>query len=131
MFCKYCGEEITEGAKYCSSCGQPVDNNIDIDFTKKEEGPVVDTGPYKVFAIIGYVYGFASLAFCWCPYMFFAMIPGIVLACLGTNSKDETKRNQAATGRTLTIIATAINVILTIAFTVFWIAFAFDMARQN
>ena len=78
--CPRCGEEVTEGAKYCSSCGHPIDNNIDIDFTKKEEEPVVDTGPYKVFAIIGYVYGFASLAFCWCPYMFFAMIPGIISA---------------------------------------------------
>ncbi len=118
MYCKYCGAEIKKEANFCEYCGRETDKSL-----KEKEEVDADTGPYKAFAVIGYAYGFASLAFCWCPGMVLAMIPGIVLSCLGLNSKNEEKRKKAATGRKLNIIATAINAFVTIAFIIVWFAF--------
>ena len=121
MYCKYCGEEIHEGAKFCQNCGHELEDihDVTLDFTKKEEGPVADTGPYKVFAIVGYVSGFISLALCWVPFMFVYSIIGLVLACLGTSSLNPERKNQARIGRNLSIIGISISIIVTLILIIF------------
>ena len=123
MYCKKCGMEVSESDKFCPTCGNDltVKEVISDDpfekIEKKETKEVAasdDKVVYKVFAIISYVTGIVSLCLVWVPFMFYASIPGIVLGKLGENSKS--KNSQAKKGFVMSIVATVINVILTIVF---------------
>ena len=114
MYCNKCGMEVSENDKICPICGADLTkkNNDDIysSYDKKEVGSEAQV--YKVFAIIGYVSGIVSLCLAWIPFMFNLSIPGIVFSNIGAKSKS--KKEFANKGFVLSIIATAINVIVTI-----------------
>ena len=37
MFCKYCGTKLPKGAKFCASCGKPIDEDTEKKATKKKD----------------------------------------------------------------------------------------------
>ena len=123
MYCKKCGMEVSETDKFCPTCGNDLTAKEVIEddpfekIEKKEEASVAtsdDKMVYKVFAIISYVVGIVSLCLVWVPFMFYGSIPGIVLGKIGENSKS--KGDQSKKGFIMSIIATSINVVLTIVF---------------
>ncbi len=74
---------------------------------------VEESGPWKVFAIIGFVVGIVSLVFFWCPFECFYIAPfGIVFSALG--KKSPSRLGKAKTGLILSIIAAIVNFIFTI-----------------
>ena len=128
MKCKNCGYEF-KGQNYCPICGE-----MDLIDDEKEEKDVFDSVVnkntnekvvYKVFSSIGYVLGIVSLVLCWCPFMFFSSVPGIVFSKLGVNNPT-IKLSYAKKGLTMSIIATVLSVVFTILFFVLVIVFAHD-----
>ncbi len=119
MKCKNCGYEF-KGQNYCPICGEMdliYDNEIK---EVKEESNTNNNqsvgNQYKVFAIIGYVVGILSLAFCWAPFMFFNGIVGIIFSKVG--DKPTNKQEYAKKGFKLSLIGTIINIIVTVVFIV-------------
>ena len=111
MYCKYCGKELPEDAKFCPSCGKSID--------AKNESVVYETTPaytlpkepkvWITFAKIGKVLGVISIAICWIPMLTLSTvgIPGIVFSALGKKSK--LYNNEAHTGFTLSLLGTIIS----------------------
>ena len=125
MYCKKCGMEVSKDDKFCPTCGNDLTKEeketdpFEKYDTKEEAKTEVVTNDsnkvvYKVFAIIGYVVGIVSLCLVWVPFIFYGSIPGIVLAKLG--ERNEAKNREAKKGFVMCIVATAINVVLTIVF---------------
>ena len=124
MFCRKCGKELNENAIYCDQCGAKVveEEVIDVEVidVTNQQPTVVDAckepkGPWRAFAIIGYVLGIVDLVLLLVP--FFSCIVsvfGIVLSALGKKSIN--KRRFARTGLTCNIIACAVNYVWTIIF---------------
>jgi uncharacterized membrane protein len=82
---------------------------------EKNNYQVSDTGPWKVFAIVGFVMGILSLVFCWIPFSnFYLGAPGLVLSILG--KKSATKIEYAMKGFTLNLVGIIINVLVVIAY---------------
>lgn len=75
----------------------------------RNDNDMTDSGPWKVFAIIGYVMGIVSLVLCFIPFFFFEIIPGIVFSYLGKNSSS--KRMFADKGFIFNIVAIILNVV--------------------
>ena len=144
MFCRRCGNKLNDGDLFCSKCGSKVENDIEevvfpepvvveettpvveetvID-VEEETTPVVEEatnevkeprGPWKVFAIIGYVYGIVSLVSILIPFYSFAMaIDGIIFSALGVRSTVYNKK--AKKGLTMNIISCVVNYIWSIIF---------------
>lgn len=79
-----------------------------------------DKGPWKVFAVIGYVFGIVSLASIFIPFFSCGLaVEGIILSALG--KKSTTKNDKAKKGLTFSIIACVINFILSIIVYVLYI----------
>ena len=73
----------------------------------------VDRGPWKVFAIIGYILGIVSLATVLIPFAGCAAgAEGIIFSALGKKSTN--KNAKAKKGLTMSIIATAVNFVFTV-----------------
>ncbi len=66
MFCKYCGKQIPDGAKFCPSCGRPVKTAPTHQWLLSVIGPqpYFTTGSYFVWA--GCFLSFLSLFLCFC-----------------------------------------------------------------
>ena len=140
MYCRQCGNKLSETANFCEVCGTKVIKNEEVieevvypeeviitpseennEPTVIEEKAVVesydneDNGPWKVFAIIGYVYGIVNLVMMLIPFVSFAAaIDGIIFSALGKKSKKQHK--YAKTGLTANIVACAINYVWSIVF---------------
>ena len=121
MKCQNCGYE-SKNLLYCPVCGEKIieekAKEVEKDSFEKEEVKATTSnqyGPqYKVFAIIGYVLGIISLAFCWVPFMLFDSIPGIIFSKIG--DKPTNKQQFAKKGFTFSLTGTIINAIITVAF---------------
>ena len=123
MKCQNCGYE-SKNLLYCPVCGEKIieekAKEVEKDpFEEMENKTTTKTnaqygGQYKVFAIIGYVLGIISIAFCWVPFMLFYSVPGIIFSKVG--DKPTNKQQFAKKGASLSITATIINAILTVAF---------------
>ena len=122
MFCKYCGNQLPENAKFCSSCGAKVDEEVQA--VKYEEPQVVyvkeqteeeqERGPWKKFARTGMTLGIISA--CVPFYGLIVMIFGFVFSGLGLKSR--VNRGKAITGMCFSAAA-IINFILLIALLVY------------
>ena len=120
MKCQNCGYE-SKNLLYCPVCGEKIieekAKEVEKDPFEKVDEKTTSTqyGPqYKVFAIIGYVLGIISLAFCWVPFMFFDSIPGIIFSKIG--DKPTNKQQYAKKGFVFSLTGTIINAIITVAF---------------
>ncbi len=136
MYCKYCGSRIDDGSKFCPNCGAKlIDVVVPPEYERKEDlrediNTEQDPGPYKVFAIIGYIGGIFSLFTCFIPFIFPGSIVFLVLSCLGSKSTNEDRKNKAATGRFLSIIALMLNIVLTVAVLIWYINFIIRQVTQ-
>lgn len=117
MYCNKCGKEIESGAAFCSFCGAKVETvevvSEPVDFTKEPRGP------WKSFALVGFILGIVSLAMSWIPLVGFIFsmvlgITGIVLSSLGKRSVIN--HSKAKTGLTLSIISLPVGFISYIVF---------------
>ena len=79
-----------------------------------------DKGPWKVFAVIGHVFGIVSLVSILIPFFSCALsIDGIIFSALG--KKSTTKKDKASKGLTMNIVACAINFVISIIVYVIYI----------
>ena len=143
MFCRRCGNKLNDGDLFCSKCGSKVENDIEevifpepvvveettpvveetvID-VEEETTPVVEEvtnevkeprGPWKAFAIVGYVHGIVALACILFPVFSFVLsIDGIIFSALG--KKSIAQREKADKGLSMNIASCIINYIWSIA----------------
>lgn len=111
MFCKYCGKEIAEDAKFCPNCGSgvnqentpaPVQLSVDSNPPKQNHG---DKVILIICAIFGLVLGILSIVFFWDRLIIIlTCIPGIIMSCIGIKSK--TFKAAAIIGLVFSIIGT-------------------------
>lgn len=108
-FCKKCGAQLEDGAKFCPKCGATQEEAAP-QVAPIAAAPVEDNGPWKVFAILGLVFGIVGLVFCW-AYGSGGLISatGLVFSILG--KKSTTKAGNATAGLILSIIGLALSVI--------------------
>lgn len=115
MICKSCGAVCSNDSKFCPNCGAEIkkeDRVVDAEVVgEKKPGKV-----WKVFAKIGWILGIVSVAACWVPYfvIYGVGIPGIVLSCLGKKADDAESAVNSKKGLKLSIIGTAVNLVITI-----------------
>lgn len=57
MFCKYCGKEIEDGAKYCSGCGSPANGKTDSKNSPDINKPVKKKKRHPILGAIILVFG--------------------------------------------------------------------------
>lgn len=137
MFCRRCGNKLNDGDLFCSKCGSKVENDVEevvfpepvVDVVE-ETTPVVEEtttvveeatnepkeprGPWKAFAIVGFVHGIVALACILFPFFSFALsIDGIVFSALG--KKSIAQREKADKGLSMNIASCIINYIWSIA----------------
>ena len=112
-FCKKCGAQLEDGAKFCPKCGATQEQAAP-QAAPVAAAPVADQGPWKVFAILGLVFGIVGLVFFWFNFGgFFISATGLVFSILG--KKSVSKKGMATAGLVLSIIGLALGLTMTIA----------------
>lgn len=112
-FCKKCGAQLEDGAKFCPKCGATQEQAAP-QAAPVAAAPVAEQGPWKVFAILGLVFGIVGLVFFWFNFGGFLMsATGLVFSILG--KKSVSKKGMATAGLVLSIIGLALGVTMTIA----------------
>ena len=115
-FCKNCGTQLDDNYKVCPNCGQPVTAQP----AEQGAAPVVaeePKGPWKVFAILGLVFGIVGLVLSWANVGgLLISVAGLVFSILG--KKSVSKHGVAVAGLILSIIALALSAVLFITCTV-------------
>ena len=127
MYCKKCGKMVEDGSAFCPYCGadlreQQVEAKEVDEFVAEPVAENEDNGPWKVFALVGFILGIVSLA----GSLFMAGlgtgVPGIVFSILGKKSNNPDKQEKAAKGLKLSIwgliISTVVYIILIVVFTI-------------
>ncbi len=90
MFCQTCGEEITEGARFCGKCGKPLQTTK----PSSDDPGIQIIFPYKnPYALVAYYLGIFSLI----PFIGFPM--GIAALILGIKGLKWAKQNPQAKGK--------------------------------
>ena len=119
MFCRFCGQKINEGSKFCPNCGEKLEDvvvnevpvEVIVDTNKSNTNEVVkERGPWKVFAIVGYVLGIVSICGCFIPGFGSYGLCGIIFSILG--KKSLSAKDKAKKGLILSIISSAIGIII-------------------
>ena len=120
MYCRRCGNELKENAVFCDQCGykvveeEVIEEVIDISNVTVSNETKEPKGPWKAFAIVGYVLGIVDLILMLYPFYSMIMsVYGIVLSALG--KKSVSKRKYARRGLTMNIIACSVNFVATVA----------------
>lgn len=114
MFCKYCGQQLNDGAAVCTHCGCPTEN-----FRKSPERPA-EKAAHKTngFAIAGFVLALVSLVFGTSSALMGIVVPvvAIVLSAIGmAKSKTvQSGRGMAVAGLVIAIIALVLGIALKI-----------------
>ena len=112
-FCKKCGAQLEDGAKFCPKCGATQEQAAP-QAAPVAAAPVAEQGPWKVFAILGLVFGIVGLVFFWATYAGPALAAtGLVFSILG--KKSVSKKGMATAGLVLSIVGLALGVTMTIA----------------
>ena len=117
MYCKKCGKMVEDNSAFCPYCGadlrdqEEVDEAIEVaEATYTNE----DDGPWKVFALLGFILGIVSLAGAIFTVGLYTGIPGIVLSALGKKSKDPDRQEKAAKGLKLSIVGLIVSIVVEI-----------------
>ena len=109
MFCKNCGKEISDTAKYCPECGASQSEP-----TPVEEAPVnTIQGERSNFALLGFILGIISI---FISFKGILPIGAIVLSIIGMNECDKegrTGKNFAIWGIVLAVGAMLIRMVFT------------------
>ena len=119
MYCKKCGKMVEDGSAFCPYCGADLREQQVEEVKESEEAEVLeatptneDNGPWKVFALLGFILGIVSLA----GSLFFigltTGVPGIVFSILGKKSSNPDKQAKAAKGLKLSIWGLVISIVV-------------------
>jgi sulfite exporter TauE/SafE len=113
MYCRYCGNEISEGSAFCPSCGASQQKNAEIIVEKSQVVNVNLTEPARVktYALLGFIFGIVGISLSWYIFVGASLaIPGIILSSLGLKSISRNKK--ANVGLLLSILGLVINIVL-------------------
>ena len=109
MFCKYCGNQLKENAKFCEHCGSAVAGSQYVESVQSQQ--TVTEKPSdapKGLAIAGFVCSF------------FAPLVGLILCCVALRkyktSQGQECRTMAKAGVIISIIGMVVTVIILIAY---------------
>ena len=111
-FCRKCGTQLDDHARFCAKCGASQEQTfVQPTYSYQHPEQRGEGGPWKVFAIVGFVLGLVGFIFSFAfgSGLFFS-IPGLVLSILGKRSAS--KHGMAVTGMVFSIIGLAIGCIL-------------------
>ena len=121
--CKFCGSELQEGIKFCSTCGAKADETPVVDGVvrnyadngKPSKHPL--RGGMLAWSIANIVAGLGGCC-CFAPFISLVLgIIGLIYTLLATDCQtDQTSKNRIRTARILNIVATCITVISIIAY---------------
>jgi len=102
-FCTKCGAQNDDGLAFCSSCGASLNG----------ETVVGEKKPFNVLALLGMIFGIASLVFCW-SYGFGVLvgIAGLIMSIM--SRKKDPANGMAKAGLICSIIGIALGVVLLI-----------------
>lgn len=116
-FCKNCGTQLDDSYKVWPNCGQPVAAQSVAQPQAAAPATVEEPkGPWKVFAILGLIFGIIGLVLSWASFGGLTIsVVALVFSILGLKSKA--KHGMAVAGLVLSIIALALSTILVIACT--------------
>lgn len=116
MFCRNCGKENEDGARFCFDCGAQL-APVEVTSTSfsDDSANVAETGPWRVFAKIGRVFGIISISTFWLFGVFgWAFgVPGIILSALG--KKSNANYDIARSGLKLAIWGTVLGFLIYLA----------------
>lgn len=121
MYCKKCGNLIPDDSKFCPECGADLTEEVseaDILFNDSiacEEQH--ENAAANVFSIVGFVFGLSSIVFCWMPFFLGIIsfsVPGLIFSSIGKNSVNEKFLKKARSGKTMSWIGFALNIVFSI-----------------
>lgn len=127
MYCRNCGKELDEDARFCPNCGAEQESFAQTETVYTTAAVVEDKPPrvWSVFSTIGKVLGIVCLATSLIPYInyfsFCFAIVGIVMSCLGRKAKTEEADKNCSLGLKLSIAATVISFVMMIMYPVIFI----------
>ena len=110
MFCKNCGKEVNLNDKFCAFCGTPLEQQVQELKPTNTAASTSEKGPFKVFAIIGFVMGFISIILGFVPYLCIFPLSGLAASIVGVFSKS--RRGKAIAGIVLNSIGCIISAVM-------------------
>lgn len=115
MYCKKCGKQVEDGSSFCPYCGADLkEQEVEVvEANVESEKPQESRGPWKVFAIVGYVLGIVGFVTSFFLIGLEFSVPGIVFSALGKKTSDENAKAKANKGLKLSIAGTIISIALT------------------
>lgn len=115
MYCKKCGKQVEDGSSFCPYCGADLrEQEVEVvEANVESEKPQESRGPWKVFAIVGYVLGIVGFVTSFFLIGLEFSVPGIVFSALGLKTTDEDAKAKAKKGLKLSIAGTIISIALT------------------
>ena len=113
MYCKKCGKQVEDGSSFCPYCGADLkEQEVEV-VEAEEQKPQESRGPWKAFAIVGYVLGIVGFVTSFFLIGLEFSVPGIVFSALGKKTSDENAKAKANKGLKLSIAGTIISIALT------------------
>lgn len=99
-FCTKCGAQNEDGLAFCSSCGASLNGEV-----------AGEKKPFDVLALLGMIFGIASLVFCW-TYGFGVLcgIAGLIMSSM--SRKKGPKNGMSTAGLICSIIGIILGAIL-------------------
>ena len=126
MYCRHCGHEVDDNAKFCRNCGsnlQKDDGQPSAANEVTEATEITENRPpkvWRIFALVGKILGIVCLVTSVIPFLNYVSlefaIAGIVLSCLGRKAKTEATDRNCLIGLILSIIAVVLSVIMIIVY---------------
>ena len=118
-FCKNCGNELPDGAKFCTSCGAPAQENETVEAT-----PVVNETVYtetpapkeRSLNVGMLVFSIINTALCCSVFGIIAIIMTILARTADT---DEGENSKLKTAKTLNILGVILGFVISVAYFVF------------
>lgn len=118
-FCKNCGAELPNDAKFCTSCGAPAQENETVTAT-----PVVNETVYtetpapkeRTLNVGMLVFSIINTALC---CQLFGIIAIIMTILARTADTDETESSRLKTAKTLNILGVILGFVISVAYIIF------------
>ena len=132
MFCRKCGNELADDAKFCSKCGQIIEGTVE----NQNEVVLDDRQQKQKEGLSGQIlkYGILSLVF---ASTFIVAFLGIVFATKAKNAAEyfEHKYNsldvRARVGKILSIPGLILSIVMTVIFVLYLLIFVIALSQAQ